>query len=174
MGHDVTLQTQAPFEQISPALHAGPPPQAHAPNAEQPSAVVPQVVHVAPSEPQVEAVGAWQSVPVQQPIGHEAASQTHAPATQACPAPHCGPDPHVQLPVLQPSAFVAAHDAQVAPPVPHTVSVVAGDVQVAPTQQPSGQDDALQTHTPPEHSWPVPQAAPLPHEQAPVVEQLSV
>jgi hypothetical protein len=174
VGHDVTLQTQAPFEQISPAPHAAPPPQVHAPDAEQPSAVVPQVLHVAPSVPQVEAVGGWQSVPVQQPVGHEAASQTHAPPTQACPTPHGGPDPHMQLPVLQPSAFVASHDAQVAPPVPHTASVVAGEVQVAPTQQPSGHDDALQTHTPPEHSWPAAQAAPLPHEQAPAVEQLSV
>jgi len=51
-------------------------------------------------------VGAWQSVPVQQPVGHDAASQTHAPPMQACPAPHDGPDPHMQTPVLQLSAFV--------------------------------------------------------------------
>jgi len=44
------------------------------------------------------------------------------------------------------------------------VSIVAGEVQVVPTQQPSAQDDALQTHMPPEHSWPAAQAAPLPHE----------
>lgn len=145
----------------------------HVPDAEQPSAVAPHAPHIAPFVPQVDAAGGWQMAPVQQPVGHEAVSQTHAPATQFCPTPHAGPFPHVHAPPRQPSAFVAAQAVQSAPPLPQTPSVVAGDVHVAPVQQPSGHDDALQTQTPPEHSWPVVHAAPLPHEQSPAAEQLS-
>lgn len=145
----------------------------HVPEAEQPSAETPHVVHVAPSVPQVEAAGGWQMAPVQQPVGQEAASHTHAPFTQACPVPHAGPVPQEQAPATQPSAVVAAQDVHAAPPFPQTPSFVAGDVHVAPVQQPPGHEDALHTQTPPEHSWPVAQAAPLPHEHSPAAEQLS-
>ena len=154
-------------------LQAALPPHVHVPDAEQPSAEPPHVAHIAPSVPQVAAAGAWQMAPVQQPVGQEAESHTHAPLTQVCPVPHAGPGPQVQAPARQPSAVVFAQDVQAAPPLPQTASVVAGEVHLAPEQQPSGHDDALQTQTPPEHSWPVAQAAPLPHEQSPAAEQLS-
>ena len=143
------------------------------PDTEQPSAVAPHALHIAPLVPQVEAAGGWQMAPVQQPVGHEAVSQTHAPAMQFCPTPHAGPVPHVHPPPRQPSAFVAGQAVQSAPPLPQTPSVVAGEVHVAPVQQPSGHDAASQTQTPPEHSWPVVHATPLPHAQSPVAEQWS-
>jgi len=40
-------------------------------------------------------------------------------------------------------------------------------------QQPVGHEATSQMHDPPEHRWPVPQAGPSPHAQAPLSEQLS-
>jgi len=53
------------------------------------------VTQEAPPKPQATSLfpGAH-VVPVQQPAGHESASQTQAPPTQREPAPHGGPWPH--------------------------------------------------------------------------------
>jgi len=52
-----------------------------------------QVAHSAPPVPHaLDALPGWQVVPVQQPL-HDSASQTHAPETQCCPAPHAAPVP---------------------------------------------------------------------------------
>lgn len=79
----MTLQTQTPFEQICPAEQAGPAPHAQTPELEQPLAVAPHAPHVSPPVPHVDADGDSQMAPTQQPCGHEAASQTHAPCTHA-------------------------------------------------------------------------------------------
>jgi hypothetical protein len=94
---------------------------------------------------------------LQQPAGHELASQTHVPVVvlQACPV---------------------AHDPQAAPPVPHWPEVCwACGTHVLPLQQPAGQDAASQTHCPePLQAWPAPQAAqaapPAPQEPADSLE----
>ncbi len=48
-----------------------------------------------------------------------------------------------------------------------------GSHVVPPWQQPVGQDAASQMHLPPEHTWPLPHAAPPPQVQLPLVEQPS-
>ncbi len=94
---------------------------------------------------------------MQQPAGHELASQTHVPVVvlQVCPV---------------------AHDPHAAPPVPHWPEVCwACCTHVLPLQQPAGQDAASQTHCPePLQAWPAAQAAqatpPAPQEPADSLE----
>jgi hypothetical protein len=85
-------------------------------------------------------------LPLQQPLGHEVASQTHWPLllSHSCPAPH------------------AAH---IAPPAPQEVfdSLPSGS-HVVPLQQPL-QAEPPQVHVPEEHSSP---AAHAPHAAPPV------
>jgi hypothetical protein len=69
-------------------------------------------------------------------------------------------------------AFVVSHVTQPVPSVPHVVSEAASHVE--PEQQPMGQEVELQTHAPPEHTWPALQGGPDPHLQAPVAEHVSV
>jgi hypothetical protein len=59
-----------------------------------------------------------QLLPLQQPLGHEAALHTHWPDTHRCPAPHAAPDPHWQPPEApHPSLVAASHPVQTqAPP----------------------------------------------------------
>ncbi len=76
--------------------------------------------------------------PLQQPLGHEIASQTHRPLPlHSCPAAHA---PHA------------------APPVPQELldSDTYGSLVPLPVQQPPGHEVASQTHSPlPLHSRPV-------------------
>ena len=172
LGHEDTLQTQTPFEQICPATHAARPPQVQDPDAEHPSAVMPQELQLAPPAPHVDADGEWHALPAQHPVGHDEALHTQAPPTQACPAVHAGPDPQVHAPPWQPSALLASQAVQTAPADPHVASdgVVTHDV---PLQQPPGHEVAVQTQVPPEQTCPEAQGAPGPHEQSPIAEQLS-
>jgi hypothetical protein len=58
--------------------------------------------------------------PEQQPLGHEAASQTHVPFEQRCPSPHAGPAPHVQPPLPEhPSLVDASQPAHTQVPFAH-------------------------------------------------------
>ena len=80
---------------------------------------------------------------MQQPAGHDVASQTHTPVLLL----HSSPEEH------------AAHAA---PPVPQEVfDSDAYGSQLLPLQQPAGHDVASQTHEPVVllHSWPDAQAA---------------
>ncbi|MDP3238003.1 MAG: hypothetical protein Q8N26_34750 [Myxococcales bacterium] len=78
-GHDVASQTHAPDTQRWPVPHAAPAPHRHAPDA-QPSPRAPQSVHAAPLPPHwLGEVLVTQVAPLQQPEGHEVASQTHCP-----------------------------------------------------------------------------------------------
>jgi len=86
-------------------------------------------------------------LPLQQPLGHEAASQTHCP-----------------LPL---HAWPAAQAAQAAPPLPHEeLDSLESDSQLPPLQQP-GHDVPPHEHAPPEHACPpahaLQAAPPAPH-----------
>ena len=118
---------------------------------------------MAPSTPQVVIDGVWHALPVQQPLVHEIASQTHAPETQRWPAPHIAPAPHVHAPAVQRSARVGSQLVHALPFVPQ-LAALAG-LHVEPEQQPLGQLVVHSAHVPPVHVplhvWQAP--PPLPH-----------
>jgi hypothetical protein len=82
-GHDVASHTQLPPEQRCPVPHAGPPLHVHWPVAEQPSPLEPHDVHAPPPVPQLAATCGMHVLFWQQPPGHDAASHTQNPETQA-------------------------------------------------------------------------------------------
>jgi hypothetical protein len=80
VAHELALQMHVPPEQTWPDEQAAPPPQVHVPVPEQPSAWAPQLTHAEPLVPQEEDdVVVMHVGPAQQPVGHDAGSQTHAP-----------------------------------------------------------------------------------------------
>ncbi len=80
--HEVLSHRHTPIEQCCPLEHCGPPPQVQVPLEEQPSAFALQVVHAEPAVPHAETDGVSQTLPLQQPLGHEVPLQTHAPLLQ--------------------------------------------------------------------------------------------
>jgi len=168
----VESHTQAPAsEQCWPPPHAAAPPHVHAPPAEQVFVVVElHAWQVPPSGAQADADSDVQVVPVQHPV-QDVESQAHALLEQCCPDEQSGPPPHVQTPLVQPSAFASqvVHCAPLAPQFIVEVDVM----HVVPEQHPLGQDVALHTQAPPTHaSWP--QSAPVvPQTQTPEVEHVS-
>jgi hypothetical protein len=113
-----------------------------------------------------------QSVPAQQPMGHERPSQTHFAFRQCCPAAHAAPVPHWHAPVAeQLSAVTGLHATHAVPLPPHAVTE--GGVHVAPEQHAEGHDVASQTQAPAEHLWPGPHGGPTPHSQAPAEVHVS-
>ena len=137
-------------------------------------ALVPHDAQAAPPVPHwVCAVPAlhW-PVASQQPVGQLVASQTQAPPEQRWPTAHAGPVPQAHAPLVQRSDFVS-QAAHASPAEPQLVVVwLPLAMQVLPEQQPLGQEVALHTQLPPEQVCPVPQAAPVPHRQAPLVQVL--
>ena len=119
VSHEVQALPGAPhietegISQVRPVQH----PPGHMQLLHAPPLHVSPVLHVAQTLP---ALPHWLTVspvshvlPLQQPVGHEVASQVHCPETQCCPEPHAGPEPHWQLPeTLQPSLVVAVHPVQ--------------------------------------------------------------
>jgi hypothetical protein len=87
-----------------------------------------QAAHSAPLPPHAAVVGVTHWLPMQQPVGHEVASQTHALPKQRWPPPHAAAPPQVQTPLVQPLALVMLHEVQVAPGAPHAAAV-GGEVQ---------------------------------------------
>jgi hypothetical protein len=124
LGHDAELQTHAPPLQIWPAAHGGPAPHAHAPEGEQLSACVGlQPTQELPSVPQLERDGVVHEVPLQHPVLHEVALQTHCPVTHTCPGPQAAEVPQLHCPLAeQLSAVAGSHAAQAAPAVPQLVN----------------------------------------------------
>lgn len=105
------------------------------------------------------------ALPAQHPLGHDIASQMHAPAMQRWPLAHIGPPPQVHAPPVHPSA-PRPHETHETPPSPHAMRV-GGATHVVPEQQPLGHEVALHAvHTPPAQI-PVGQlvhaAPPVPH-----------
>jgi len=85
--------------------------------------VASQAWQTAPLVPQLASDGGLQALPPQQPLGHEVASQVHAPATQRWPSPHGAPLPHWHEPAgEQLSALAGSHATQALAPVPHALS----------------------------------------------------
>jgi hypothetical protein len=84
VGHDVESQTQ-PAEHLCPGPHDGPPLHVHCPEAEQPSAVLPQDEQLVPTGAHADGERLVQVVPEQHPAGHDVASQTHAPLRHLWP-----------------------------------------------------------------------------------------
>ncbi len=100
------------------------------------------------------------------------AGQTHWPLVQEASPVQAVAFPQRQVPVLQLSALLVAQAAQVAPAAPQR-EVVRLVTQTPLLQQPLGQEEALQTHWPLAHSWPVAQAGLVPHLQAPPSQTLA-
>jgi hypothetical protein len=108
----------------------------------------------------------------QQPVGHDVTLQAQTPFEQICPAEQAGPVPQVQRPALEQPLAVAPQVPHDSPPVPHVD--VDGVWQMAPAQQPFGQEAALQTHCPWTQACPVPHAGPDPQVHAPLVQPFAV
>lgn len=80
--------------------------------------------------------------------------------------------PQEQLPPLeQVSAEIGSHALHAEPATPHSKSE--RDLQVVPSQQPSGQESAPQPQMPPTHCCPAAHWGPLPHRHPPVALQPS-
>jgi hypothetical protein len=83
LGHDVASHTHSPFTHRWPPPQGGAEPHPQAPTAEQLSARIElHPTQGAPPVPQLENASALHPALEQQPLGHEAASQTHAPVEQ--------------------------------------------------------------------------------------------
>ena len=150
VGHDVASQTHAAFTHRWPAAQAAPVvPQTQLPVAEQESAVAGQLRHVAPIEPQVEAVCEVQTFPApQQPPAQDAAVQEQLPAVHCWPSAQAALVPHRQVPELeQLSACNAVQAEQLAPAPPHSAAV--SGLQTFAVQQPLGQVLWSQRQVPP-------------------------
>lgn len=117
------------------------------------------------------AVPATQVVPEQQPLGHDVRSQTHAPLTQRWPVPQGAAVPHWHVPVVEQVSEPAPQLMQALPETPQLAG--AAVLHVVPAQHPLRHESASQMHAPLTHRWPLAQAAPAPHEHAPVDEQPS-
>jgi hypothetical protein len=65
----------------------------------------PHAPHALPPAPHIAALGTTHWLPLQQPVGHEFESHTHAPATQRSPEPQAPPVPQRQPPIAQLSAI---------------------------------------------------------------------
>jgi hypothetical protein len=99
-GHEAALHTQVPPTHCCPATHAGVRPQRHAPPAQVSAFEGSHVAQVLPPAPQLSADGVRQTLFLQQPVGHEVASHTHAPPTHRWPRLHALPAPHMQVPLV--------------------------------------------------------------------------
>jgi hypothetical protein len=138
----------APATHTWPVAHAGPLPHAHTPLVLQESAFV--VSHAA-QDPK--ATPQWLTemgshvLPLQQPVEHVERQLWHVLFAQVLP--------------------LARHDVQAAPLTPHAAFWLPGWQTPLLSQQPPGQLEALQTHAPPTHARPAPQATPVPHLHAP-------
>ena len=173
VGHEVLLHTHDPPEQTCPVAQADAPPHVQTPALEQPSAFVPQATQAPPLVPQLEAFGCWHAPPPQQPVGQDCALHTHFPPWHSSPLPHAPPDPHEQAPSEQPSEVAGSHAVHEVPFVPQAPVPVAV-THFAPSQHPDGHDTPSQTQFPLTQCWFAAHAGPVPHEQVPVFEQLSV
>jgi hypothetical protein len=146
LGHDVELQTHAPPEHTCPVVHCAFAPHWHPRRPQAFALVMSHAEQAAPFVPHVATDDVSHAAPAQHPEGQ-----------------FCGVHP------VQTCAVHVCGDGQaehVDPCVPHAV-VVVPVMQAFPLQHPVGHDVALQTHAPPEHICPVPQAAPVPHVHTP-------
>ena len=88
---------------------------------------------------------------------------------QSCPVGQEVDDPHAQAPVGEHLSLLPGSHTLHAPPLAPQMGN-AGAVHEIVEQQPAGQDVGLQTHEPPEHSWPEAHAGPVPHRHSPAAQ----
>ncbi len=100
---------QVPATHCWPPAHAGLVPHLQLP-APQVSAVESHIEQTEPPEPHMPGVGAaMQVLPEQQPVAHEVASHTHAPATQRVPVAQAAAPPQAHWPEVHESAAATTH-----------------------------------------------------------------
>lgn len=149
LGQLAALQTQTPPTQRWPTTHIPFAPQRQPPPVHESARAGSHATHAAPLVPHWPSDGVAQVPPVQQPLAQVAAEQPSQAWLE-----------HVEAQV-----------EQAAPIRPHCAAVVPAWQRPMASQQPDGQLVASQTHAPPEHRWPIWQAAPAPHAQAPEVQR---
>ena len=129
-----------------------------------------QVVQALPPPPHELALSPERHAPAEQhPLGHDVLSQTQVLATQRCPGAQVAPVPQRQTPVAEQLSERASQATQLAPAVPQAATERVE--QIAPLQQPPGQDVPSQTHRPLSQRWPPAHAADAPHAQVPSAAQ---
>jgi hypothetical protein len=155
LGHEVVSQTHCPLWQRCPAAHGRALPQVHEPAEHASASVGSHVMQPPPEIPHALIDIAVQVLPLQQPIGHEVASQVHAPAKQCCPARQAAPAPQAHAPLVHESERTRSHCTHVDPPIPQPPTE--GTVHALPLQQP-----VVHVWAQPEHT-PASQVSPVPH-----------
>jgi hypothetical protein len=168
-GQLAALHTHAPPTHASPTPHGEAPPHAQAPPTHASEVVVSQTTHSAPPVPQVASEGGPHVAPLQHPLGHEVASQTHFPFWQCCPAPHAAAPPQVHVPVVHPSDTVGSHVTQPPPIAPQALIDIGA--HALPLQQPIGHDVASHVHAPPTQCCPIAHGPPAPQAHAPPLHE---
>jgi len=108
--HETGSHMQTPPTQCWPGTHGTSLPHRQTPSAEQLSVRTrSQETQVAPPAPHVVNDRVSHRLPLQQPLGHDVASQTQLPAAQRWPGPQAGAPPQRQVPLLQASALLGSH-----------------------------------------------------------------
>lgn len=131
-----------------------------------------QVPQLPPPAPQAAGVVPGKHVVPEQQPAHEVGSQTQWPPEQCWPGSHWAPVPQVHAPELeQPSARVVSQLMQVEPIVPQVAMLRFR--QLAPLQQPLGQETTSHTQVPPLQRWPGTHWSPDPQPQVPLAAQWS-
>jgi len=141
------VQAHPPSTHTWPVWQPAPLPQVHCPWALHPSPLPPQALQAIPAGAQFFTEVVTQVAPLQQPPGQATALHPlQAPEVQLWPAGQA-----VQVPPAGPQAAASVPFWQLP----------------AASQQPAGQDCAVQVHCPALHSWPLAQADSVPQEQPP-------
>ncbi len=169
--HELGSHTQAPAMQCWPLAQGPPAPHRQTP-PEQPSVVTgSHALQLPPGAPhEANEIGS-QTSPAQQPV-HESGSHTQRSDTQCWPMRHAGPAPQAHVPVaVHVLASIASHATQLAPPMPQLPSP--RKRQLAPSQQPAGQEAESQMHRPATQRWPATHEGVSPQLQVPSVAQVS-
>lgn len=141
--HELPSHTHLPPTHSCPEPQAWPVPQVHTPAVHaSPEGHAAQAAPPVPQKVDVSEESGRHVLPLQQPLGHEVALQTHPEPVHCWPAAHCAAPLQVHAPAVQPLATVVLHAVQAPPPVPQFVTE--GVSQVIPEQQPEAQLPAPQ------------------------------
>ena len=148
---ELAVHMQLPLSHSRPGPHFVAPPQVHCPEAEQPSALMPQGVQDPPPDPHCVVD----------------AGLTHVPPAQQ-PPHELGP----QLAHVPPLQVIVKQGAQAEPPKPHWGFVLPGS-HVLPMQHPLHEELESHVHIPLRQCWPTEHMGPPPQVHAPVALQPS-
>jgi hypothetical protein len=172
LGHETPSHAHVPFKHRVPAVHAAPPPHVQEPAVHLSAEPAGHAIQAVPAGMHELSENAVHVIPVQQPSGHEVASQTHLDESQRSPGPHDASAPQLHTPLPeQLSALPATHVAHVPPSNPQLLSP--GDWHRLFEQQLAGHDTASHRHLPPVQRCPPTHSAPVPQVQSPFAEHPS-